>query len=315
MITIRRYTPADKKIWDEFAAGSKNATFLHLRDYMDYHADRFSDFSLMAFDEKGKLLALLPANLSGSTLHSHQGLTYGGWLTPVKHFNAATMLEVFGSMEEFLRANGITALVYKAIPYIYHRYPADEDIYALFRHGAQISECNISATAVIGSPLRKYNNSTKLNIAKMERIGMTVSETSDFPAFWEMLTAHLQRRYHTKPVHNIEEIQRLHDRFPQQIRLFEVRTDGRAVAGGVFFITDTAVHSQYTGNTEEGMRLKAVAFMHHRLMTEVFPDKQFYDFGTSNEQHGRLLNEGLIVQKNGLGGRGVAYTTYKIDFR
>ena len=48
MITIRRYAPADKPLWDGFVALSKNATFLHYRDYMDYHSDRFSDFSLMA---------------------------------------------------------------------------------------------------------------------------------------------------------------------------------------------------------------------------------------------------------------------------
>ena len=83
MITVRRYTPADKPLWDGFVALSKNATFLHYRDYMDYHSDRFNDFSLMAFDG-GRLLALLPANLSGDTLYSHQGLTFGGWLMPLE---------------------------------------------------------------------------------------------------------------------------------------------------------------------------------------------------------------------------------------
>ena len=93
MITIRRYTSIDKPLWDGFVALSKNATFLHYRDYMDYHSDRFHDFSLMAFDG-GRLLALLPANLSGDTLYSHQGLTFGGWLMPLKHFNANTMTEL-----------------------------------------------------------------------------------------------------------------------------------------------------------------------------------------------------------------------------
>ena len=75
MISIQRYTPEHKRLWDEFVAKSKNATFLHFRDYMDYHADRFTDHSLMAFDAKGNVLALLPANIDGDTLHSHQGLT------------------------------------------------------------------------------------------------------------------------------------------------------------------------------------------------------------------------------------------------
>ena len=57
MIEIRRYSNTDKPIWDDFVKRSKNATFLHLRDYMDYHADRFDDFSLMAFNHHGKLAA------------------------------------------------------------------------------------------------------------------------------------------------------------------------------------------------------------------------------------------------------------------
>ena len=175
MISIQRYTPEHKRLWDEFVAKSKNATFLHFRDYMDYHADRFTDHSLMAFDAKGNVLALLPANIDGDTLHSHQGLTYGGWLTPIKHFNASTMLELFDATIQTLKKNGIRMLVYKAIPYIYHRYPADEDLYALFRHGAQQTECDISITCVNGSPLNKYSKGTKLNIAKARQNGIEIS--------------------------------------------------------------------------------------------------------------------------------------------
>ena len=42
---------------------SKNGTFLFLRAYMDYHSDRFHDHSLMFHNEKGKLIAVLPANI------------------------------------------------------------------------------------------------------------------------------------------------------------------------------------------------------------------------------------------------------------
>ena len=134
MVEIRRYTTNDKQRWDEFVTLSKNATFLHYRDYMDYHSDRFNDHSLMAFNEKGKLIALLPANADGDTLYSHQGLTFSGWLTQVKHFNANNMLEIFDSMCDYLKSNGFHTLIYKAIPHIYHKYPAEEDLYALFPH-------------------------------------------------------------------------------------------------------------------------------------------------------------------------------------
>lgn len=45
-----------------------------------------------------------------------------------------------------------------------------------------------------------------------------------------------------------------------------------------------------------------------------FPHCRYFDFGTSNESHGLLLNEGLYRQKSSLGGSGVAYTRYVIDY-
>ncbi len=89
--SLERYAPSRASIWDTFVDTSRNGTFLLTRPYMDYHADRFEDCSLMAY-KNGKLRAVLPANISGKTLHSHQGLTYGGWITPVSHFDANSML-------------------------------------------------------------------------------------------------------------------------------------------------------------------------------------------------------------------------------
>ena len=37
---------SSRRRWNEFVLLSRNATFLHLRDYMDYHADRFADCRL-----------------------------------------------------------------------------------------------------------------------------------------------------------------------------------------------------------------------------------------------------------------------------
>ena len=77
MIAVRPYTPDEAECWNELVAQSRNGTFLFDRRYMDYHSDRFADHSLL-FSERGKTVALLPANRCGDTLHSHQGLTYGG---------------------------------------------------------------------------------------------------------------------------------------------------------------------------------------------------------------------------------------------
>src|SRR5689334_12021295 len=77
---VERFTVATRSSWDQFVRSSKNGTFLFLRDYMEYHQDRFEDHSLIvrAEGEPGPVIGLLPANRRGGVLESHGGLTYGG---------------------------------------------------------------------------------------------------------------------------------------------------------------------------------------------------------------------------------------------
>src|SRR5574344_2055536 len=75
MIIIQRYSAEHFDEWNSFVAASKNGTFLFDRRYMGYHSDRFADYSLMFYDEKHRLVAVLPANAEGDVLHSHHGLT------------------------------------------------------------------------------------------------------------------------------------------------------------------------------------------------------------------------------------------------
>ena len=83
MFEIKIYDGKAAIEWNEFIDKSRNGTFLFNRNYMDYHADRFQDFSLMAY-KKNKLYAVLPANRVGDVLYSHQGLSYGGFITSSK---------------------------------------------------------------------------------------------------------------------------------------------------------------------------------------------------------------------------------------
>ena len=77
MVSIETYKDSYKDDWNDFVDSSKNSTFLFNRDFMDYHSDRFEDFSLMVY-EKSELIALLPLNIIENKVYSHQGLTYGG---------------------------------------------------------------------------------------------------------------------------------------------------------------------------------------------------------------------------------------------
>ncbi|MFN8450576.1 MAG: hypothetical protein U0521_18815 [Anaerolineae bacterium] len=96
----------------------------------DCHRDRFADHSLVICDN-ARPVALLPANAEGGLLTSHGGLTYGGFVTDGR-MTTPLMLGVFDAVLSFCREQGFAAVRYKAIPYIYHRAPAEEDRYALY---------------------------------------------------------------------------------------------------------------------------------------------------------------------------------------
>ena len=311
MTEIIRFDPSMHDLWNEFAKASRNGTFLHQRGYMDYHSDRFKDCSLVAMRD-GKPCALLPACIDDDTLYSHRGLTYGGWLLPLKHFDATVMVEVMDAACEWMKAHGVNRLVYKPVPHIYHRYPCEEDLYALFRHDAALVETNISTTIDLNCPLPlDRGNKSGANAAR--KAGITVGPSDDWQGYWQLLSSLLDERYGTRPVHTLDEMLLLQGRFPEAIRLYTATIEGRLLAGVVMYLSSPVAHCQYIGASPEGKDSKALTLLFDHLIQEsARMGYRYFDFGISNEDHGRYLNEGLVRQKSRLGGRGIVYNTFEI---
>ncbi len=306
---IHRYTPVYHRDWNEFVETSSNGTFLFMREYMEYHADRFTDYSLLIYNDN-KLLALLPANRVDNVLYSHAGLTYGGLIVNTRN-TTAQVWEIMQTIVEFLREERFTRWIYKCVPHIYHRYPAESDLYALFRLDARQIGCNISSTVQLDNPLR-LRADRRSRMKKAVQAGLRVVETTDFAPFWAVLERNLQERFQVRPVHSLAEIELLHSRFPNRIRHFVTMRGDEVLAGSVVYDTGIVAHAQYTSASAEGKVSGALDLLYAHLLGEVFADKKWFDFGQSTEDMGHYLNEGLIAQKEGFGGRGIAYNIYEI---
>ena len=311
-LRIEQYTSIHVKEWDSLVDASRNGTFLHKRGYMDYHADRFADCSLM-FYRGDEPVALLPAHIKENCFCSHNGLTYGGLLTG-KGVSAEEVLEMFGMLLEFIRSKTeATTFIYKPTPHIYHSYPCEEDLYALFRNNARLAERKISSALPLGAPM-SISGRRKLTGAVRNRL--RIVEDDNFAAFWNVLESRLQIKYGVAPVHSLNEITLLKERFPNNIMLTYVTDEENNMLGGtVLFITDKVVHMQYSGTTDEGRRMSALDHLYEHLINERFKEKEFFDFGISVENGGHYLNSGLIAYKERLGGRGVVYDTYVIELK
>ncbi len=306
---IRRYRREDKELWNSFVSKARNATFLFDRNYMDYHADRFDDNSFM-FYHKGKLKAVLPANVAGDTLYSHQGLTYGGLLLD-KKATVEDVLECFDSLNSWLRENGISKVVYKALPWIYQQYPSEEDLYALtWKCKAQLISRDISSSIVIDNKL-KFAESRKSGIRKALSLNIEVGESNDVDGFWHVLEDNLGNRYNAKPVHTASEMKLLMSRFPNNIKLYVAKMNGEIVGGTLIYVTPQVVHTQYISASVEGKKHGALDLLFDYIINKVYANCRYFDFGKSTEQGGAYLNEPLIFQKEGFGGRGVCYDWYQ----
>lgn len=308
MWEIVRYSSEYKDQWDKCVARAKNATFLFYRDYMDYHSHRFDDFSLI-FVRNGRIEALLPGNRAGDVLYSHQGLTYGGLIMTPK-VKGTDVITFFKELNLYLSANGITRVVYKKMPWIYSVIPAEEDLYALWRVcGAQVQGRNLSTTIRISDDM-EWEESRMCGLRKARSCGLEVVESDDFESFWNILTANLNARYHVVPVHSLDEIKLLHSRFPDNIRLYLAKKGDVVMGGIVVYLAYPVVHTQYISATPEGKKCGAVDAIVHYLLTQAFREYEYLDFGQSTERQGEVLNESLLFQKEGFGGRAVCYDIY-----
>ncbi|MEG1574293.1 MAG: GNAT family N-acetyltransferase [Bacteroidales bacterium] len=308
-INIERYIPERRGAWDEMVSSSRNGTFLFMRGYMDYHADRFVDHSLM-FTLRGKLMAVLPANEIDSVIWSHQGLTYGGLLVS-EYCKGADVMKIFASLMTYLKDAEIKKIFYKPIPHIYHSQPSEEELYALFRNGAHLTGRALSS-ALSPSLHTHFCQLRRRCIKKGLDAGVNVCEESDFSAFWEILSANLKDRHNVHPVHSLAEIMILKSRFPENIRLYTAKICSVTVAGVIVYETAHCAHAQYIAASNKGRECGALDVIFSHLITSRYRDIPYFDFGISTESGGILLNLGLLSQKEGFGAKGIVYDTYEI---
>ena len=312
MFEITRYTADRKEEWDGFVKTSKNGTFLLDRNYMDYHSTRFEDHSLM-FYRDGRLYAMLPANVKDGVLYSHQGLTYGG-LVMHEDASAANIATLFSELNALLKDEGISKVVYKPTPWIYHLLPSEEDLYALFKVcKARVSARDISSTIIFDNRI-KWHRDRRYGVNKARNNGVSVRRSDDLAAFWHVLDLNLSNKYGVKPVHTVEEMTLLKSRFPDNILLYVAEKDGETLGGTVLYVTNQVIHAQYISASPEGKRLRVIDAIYEVILNHDFADfRLYFDFGKSTEDLGTYLNENLIYQKEGFGARGVCYDTYEWD--
>tara|TARA_R110000850_G_scaffold150497_1_gene273269 strand:- start:183440 stop:184417 length:978 start_codon:yes stop_codon:yes gene_type:complete len=308
---IVRYQPEYKTQWDAFVSKAKNATFLFYRDFMEYHSDRFEDCSIMVL-KNDKVLALLPANKNGDTAYSHQGLTYGGLVVDKKTKIETTML-LFKEVLSYLETQKISKLEIKMLPGIYTDFPSEELHYIFFLLEAKLRRRDVLSVIDLSKPL-SFSSGRKEGVKRGVKNKLEVKEVFEFESFWnQILIPTLEEKHQAAPVHTLEEITLLHQRFPKNIRQFNVYLNDTIVAGTTVFVSKNVAHSQYIAGNADKNQLGSLDFLHHYLLKDIFAEKKYFDFGISNENQGRNLNKGLSFWKESFGANTVVQDFYVVE--
>lgn len=308
---VKVYKTVNEEEWNSFLSKSNQNTFLFRRNFMDYHRDRFQDFSLMVY-KKDKLVALLPANRLDDKVYSHQGLSYGG-LINATDLKTEDAIGIFKAILKFLSQKNILNLYIKELPHIYLHNSTNNTLqYLCFKTDAVLVRMDMHS--VVDKKSKFFSKSRKEGVKRGFKHGLVVEESNSFDSFWNsILIPNLKLKHGVQPVHSLEEIQLLKSRFPNNIKQFNVLYKDKIVGGTTIFETENVAHCQYISGNSDKNELGSLDFLHGYLLDHVFSHKPYFSFGTSNIQAGQKVNQGLQFWKEGFGARSITQGFYKIN--
>ncbi|WP_242131583.1 FemAB family protein [Aestuariivivens marinum] len=311
ILSIKRYKPEYKAQWDRFVSSAKNATFLFYRDFMEYHADRFEDYSLLVYKNE-KLVALMPANKVSNSIYSHQGLTYGGLILE-KKTSFLKISAIFDSVINFLKLKGFSKVFIKQIPGFYCSEPSYELGYYLSKkHTTFHSEMVFAIDYKLPFNIHK----TKLkHFRKAKVFGFEIKENDELSIFWDrILKKRLLEKHNTKPVHTLFEINNLQNAFPNNIKQFNIYLEGEILAGITIFEMGGVVKSQYGATSLKGEKFRALDYLFlHLIYKYKKENKEYFSMGTVVENNDMGFNAGLVKQKEELGARVYLQHFFSLD--
>ena len=303
-----KYTTSNYNEWNNFVDIAKNSTFLFHRDFMEYHSDKFEDFSLLVYRDT-RLIGLLPANKDKNTIYSHQGLSYGGFVIDA-YLRFKDYLLAFKAIMVFLEKLEIKKFYFKCMPYIYNTTIGNEIGYVLSKVKAK--QYILDSYYVIDNDKRykpNRNRQRAINRANRRNLKYTNLNIEDF--WTSILIKNLQNRYNVKPVHALDEIISLKNNFPENIIFYGATFNDKLEAGVVMFITDNVAHFQYSSGTENRTENGALDFLFHEII-KLYRHKKYISFGSSSTDKSYKIDEGLAYWKESFGANLITQDSYTI---
>ncbi len=316
MLTIIPYDESRAEQWDAFVMNhSMNGTFLHTRRFLSYHPQgRFEDASVLVLNGQ-ELCCVVPAaaqTVDGKRmLRSHPGSTFGGPVIGANMLRAPKLVELVAALDEYYQAQGFDACEMKITSDLFSTLPTDAMQYALY-HAGYTDEVEIATYLPLNKPsealVADYSFNKRYDLKKCEKAGLNakaLSTREEIAAFYGLLCLNLQK-FDAKPVHTLDELWDFHtSRLRDEVVFLGVYdADGAMIAGACLFYFAQArvLHCQYLATSPHVKKIVPSTYLYHSVIQQgIDMGAKAVSFGTSTHDRGRVLNTGLIQNKEGYG--------------
>ena len=313
-LRIEEYSLEMKTKWDDFVMNkSVNGTFLQTKQFLNYHKNRFVDSSLVIYKGNDTIVAVIPActltDGEKKIFSAHQGSTFGGIVIGDKFYNIEHVDAIMSALDEYLILKEYDEVRLKCTSEIFARSNVNLLYYYMYQRGylswdeiscyIDFNNYNDDIIANFSSGRRRdYRYSLKHGL-EFKRLG-SKNEISDF---YSILCENLEK-FDTKPVHTLEELMEFkNERLNEIVEFYGVFHENKMIAGSMVFKFDKQVfHTQYLAASQDYLKMFPMNFMDTTLIQEAKKQGfRYFSFGTSTEEHGKVLNKHLAQFKEGFG--------------
>ena len=323
IIDIGALSEKEKADVDKFImAKNTNGEFINSLNYLSYHGKRFKEDSIVIRDKgshviKGVFLATAAAD-NPTTIVSHQGTTFAGPIYNLKD-SYQTVNYVIRLMLSYYEEKYHNICIH-VTPNYYAGQASGILDYVLLQNGysyGMTALANIIRIENINSEeqlLEMYETKRRNQVRKVLKSNEFVFRQVESISrdVWERMANNLQERHHVHPTHTYEEINSLQVKLPGFIVPYEVRhVSGEYAAFGLIYKFKNVFHTQYLDMNYTYAADCPNLLLVHRLLMEARKEKfPVFSFGTSTENAGKYLNEGLWAYKSGYGGGSIILPVY-----
>ena len=320
-ISVIQYDPSYKNRWEAFVDDSNNGTIFHKLQFLDYHTPDKFNFHHLIFMQNDNIVGVLPGGLTngGEIFWSPVGASYGSIVTKDLHFH--TCLDIVDSFMDYCKKMNFKDAYLIPPPLIYsHNYSQNLEYAMLYRkfdfelhyisHSIHLNHTNF---------LDYFDKTARKNIRKILRKGdLEIKESQDYESFNKILIEN-KAKHNVKPTHTLEDMIKLKELLPDDIRLLLVYYKNKPIAGSLlFFCNKKVVLCFYNMLLYEYENLKPVYLIMYETVRKAYEEGyQWVDIGVSQDTSAEdpmtpSLN--LIEFKERFDSRGILRSTYHYKF-